>query len=40
MAKNKGSVAMYFVKRIKCEFSSDAAGLQPNQRFQKMVSML
>jgi len=33
MAKNKGAVEMYFVKRLKPEFSSDAAGLQPNQRF-------
>lgn len=36
MAKNKGAVEMYFVNRIKCEFSSDAAGLQPNHRFRKM----
>lgn len=36
MAKNKGTVEMYFVKRIKPEFSSDEAGLQPNQRFWEM----
>lgn len=36
MAKNKGPVEMYFVNRIKYEFSSDVAGLQPNQRFREM----
>jgi len=33
LAKNKGAVEMYFVKRIKPEFSSDADGLLPNERF-------
>jgi class 3 adenylate cyclase len=36
MAKNKGSVEMYFVNRIKNDFSSDAAGLKPNHHFQEM----
>lgn len=38
MAKNKGTVNMYFVKRIKPEYSDDDAGLQPNHRFRKMCS--
>lgn len=33
MAKNKGTVEMYFVKRIWPELSSDPQGFQPNQRF-------
>ena len=36
MAKNKGSVDMYFVKRIRPEFSLDGAGLQPNEHFRGM----
>ncbi len=36
MAKNKGTVEMHFVKRIKMELSSDSAGLRPNQRFWEM----
>ena len=36
VAKNKGAVDMYFVKRIKPELSLDAAGLQPNERFREM----
>ncbi len=36
MAKNKGTVEMYFVKGIKPELSCDALGLQPNQRFLEM----
>jgi class 3 adenylate cyclase len=36
MAKNKGAVHMYFVKRIKPELSADATGLQPNERFGEM----
>lgn len=35
MAKNKGTVEMYFVKRIKPEFSSDEGGLTINERFRK-----
>ena len=34
IAKNKGAVEMYFVKRIKPELSSDAAGFIPNERFR------
>lgn len=33
MAKNKGTVEMFFVKRIKAEFSDDPEGLQPNRQF-------
>jgi hypothetical protein len=36
MAKNKGAVDMYFVKRIKPELSGDDAGREPNQRFREM----
>jgi class 3 adenylate cyclase len=36
MAKNKGAVDMYFVKRIKPELSVDGAGREPNQRFREM----
>ncbi len=36
MAKNKGTVEMYFVKRIKPELSSDSSGIEPNQRFREM----
>ncbi|HOX15824.1 MAG TPA: adenylate/guanylate cyclase domain-containing protein, partial [Smithellaceae bacterium] len=36
LAKNKGAVEMYFVKRIKPEFSSDADGLSPNERFHEI----
>jgi len=36
LAKNKGAVNMYFVKRIKPELSLDAAGLQPNEIFWEM----
>lgn len=32
-AKGKGEVDMYFVKRIKPEFSADEAGKKPNQAF-------
>jgi class 3 adenylate cyclase len=34
MAKNKGAVEMYFVKRIKPELSSDGDGFTPNKRFR------
>lgn len=36
VAKNKGAVDMYFVKRIKPELSQDEAGLVPNERFREM----
>jgi class 3 adenylate cyclase len=32
-AKNKGKLAMYFLNRIKPEFSADAEGIVPNERF-------
>ncbi|MEE9911251.1 MAG: adenylate/guanylate cyclase domain-containing protein [Deltaproteobacteria bacterium] len=35
LAKNKGAVDMYFVKRIKRELSSDAAGLMPAECFRE-----
>jgi ligand-binding sensor domain-containing protein/class 3 adenylate cyclase len=34
-AKNKGKIDMYFVKRIKPEYSADDRGLVPNARFRK-----
>jgi class 3 adenylate cyclase len=36
LAKNKGAVNMYFVKRIKPELSCDPAGRKPNERFREM----
>jgi len=36
IAKNKGAVEMYFVKRIRPEFSADAAGFCPNRRFREL----
>ncbi|KAF0158937.1 MAG: adenylate/guanylate cyclase with GAF sensor(s) [Syntrophaceae bacterium] len=36
IAKNKGAVEMYFVKRIKPELSADAAGYIPNERFREI----
>ncbi len=35
-AKNKGTVEMYFVNRIKPEYSSDREGLMMNERFRKI----
>lgn len=32
-AKNKGDIDMYFVKRIKPEFSKDETGIVPNEQF-------
>jgi adenylate cyclase len=37
-AKNKGQLAMYFVDRIKPEFSADAEGRIPDERFQSRRS--
>ncbi|MCB1200744.1 MAG: hypothetical protein KDK41_08870 [Leptospiraceae bacterium] len=34
--KGKGEVAMYFLLRVKPEFSSDAQGMLPNDKFIKM----
>lgn len=39
MAKNKGAIEMYFVKRIRPELSADAAGFQPNQRFRDLYEI-
>lgn len=39
-AKNIGSVTMYFVKRIKPEFSEDEAGFEPNRLFIKNYNVL
>jgi hypothetical protein len=33
-AKNKGQLAMFFLDRLKPEFSADAEGRVPNERFQ------
>jgi len=38
-AKNKGEIDMYFVRRIKPEFSADPAGTVPNERFRKQVGL-
>lgn len=40
VAKNKGTVEMYFVNRIKPEFSSDEAGLAINERFRTIYGSL
>jgi PAS domain S-box-containing protein len=39
-AKNIGKIDMYFVNRIKEEFSSDEIGLLPNQKFEAILSKL
>ncbi|MCB1140710.1 MAG: hypothetical protein H7A24_07855 [Leptospiraceae bacterium] len=36
-AKNKGDIEMYFVERIKPELSIDGEGLQPNDKFLRLV---
>jgi class 3 adenylate cyclase len=38
--KNMGEVHMYFVERIKPEFSDDEAGLKPNGEFKKIIETL
>ncbi|MBL8003409.1 MAG: hypothetical protein JNL05_15755 [Flavobacteriales bacterium] len=38
-AKNKGKIDMYFVKRLKPEYSEDARGLVPNARFRKAFGL-
>ncbi|MCB1178420.1 MAG: GAF domain-containing protein [Leptospiraceae bacterium] len=35
-AKNKGTIDMYFLNRLKPEFSSDSEGLVPNEAFQEI----
>ncbi len=38
-AKNKGRIDMYFVKRLKPEYSEDARGVVPNARFRKLFGL-
>lgn len=38
--KNKGEVDMYFVERLKPEFSEDEEGIYPNAEFNKMLAKL
>lgn len=39
-AKNVGKINMYYVERIKPEFSADTRGIQPNEDFIKLVNKL
>jgi class 3 adenylate cyclase len=39
MAKNKGVVDMYFIKRLKPELSRDGDGLLPNESFREMYRL-
>jgi class 3 adenylate cyclase len=39
-AKNKGEIAMYFVKRIKKEYAEDSEGQLPNETFKKVLNLL
>ena len=39
-AKHKGEIDMYFVNRLKPEYSADEAGFEPNDAFRQMLSML
>jgi class 3 adenylate cyclase len=38
-AKNKGDIDMYFVRRIKPEFSADKDGVIPNNAFRKAAAL-
>lgn len=38
-AKNKGQIDMYFVRRIKAEYSADPIGTVPNARFLKEIGV-
>jgi len=38
-AKNKGAIDMYFVRRIKPEFSADKAGTRPTERFLRELGV-
>jgi PAS domain S-box-containing protein len=40
LAKHKGHINMYFVNRIKPEFSEDASGFIPNKYFKEMLAQL
>lgn len=35
--KNKGEMEMFFVKRLKPEFSKDEAGIRPNEALEKAL---
>jgi len=39
-AKHKGEIDMYFVNRLKPEYSADENGFLPNEKFQDMLSAL
>lgn len=39
-AKNKGHIDMYFVMRIKPEFSADKEGTRPNERLRKLCGIV
>ena len=39
-AKNKGSIAMHFVHRLRPEFSADEDGFEPNDRFRSRRDVL
>ena len=38
--KNKGKIDMYFVNRIRPEYSEDSKGIVPNEEFRKFISSL
>ena len=38
-AKNKGEIAMYFVKRINEEYAKDKDGKIPNEQFKKILGL-
>lgn len=38
-AKNKGAIDMYFVRRLKPEYSEDKAGVHPNMKFRKLAGL-
>ncbi len=38
-AKNKGAIDMYFVRRLKPEFSADPQGLKPNARMLELLGL-
>jgi ligand-binding sensor domain-containing protein/class 3 adenylate cyclase len=38
-AKNKGKIDMYFVRRIAPQYSADAQGLKPNERFLEEMGL-
>ena len=39
-AKHKGEIDMYFVNRLKPEYSADKQGFVPNEAFRLMLSEL